>query len=95
MNNYDVIVKPLITEKTTALSEHNKVVFLVNRDSDKSKVKQAVQDIFKVSVSKINIIYRKGKTKKFRGTQGKRVDQKIAIVTLEKGSSIDIMGGVK
>lgn len=91
---YDVIARPVITEKATALSEHNKVIFRVRPDVTKLQVKQAVEAIFKVKVTGVNSINVQGKVRAFRGRPGKRQDFKKAVVTLEKGQSIDLAAGI-
>lgn len=93
--NYDVIVSPVITEKSTAVSEQNKVVFNVRLDANKSEVKDAIQNIFGVKVKSVNTLIRLGKEKRFRNTVGKQSDVKKAIITLEAGQSINLEGGVK
>ncbi len=93
--HYDVIVSPVITEKSTAASEQNKVVFNVRLDSTKEDIKSAVEALFKVKVAKVNTLRRLGKTKRFRNTLGKQNDSKKAIITLAEGSSINLEGGVK
>jgi large subunit ribosomal protein L23 len=92
--HYDVIVAPLITEKATLLSEQNKVVFQVAMDSTKDEIAAAVEELFKVKVTKVNTLIQKGKTKRFRGRPGRRSDLKKAIVTLQEGQSIDITTGL-
>src|SRR5579875_1605659 len=92
--HYDVIVAPHITEKATVLSEHNKVVFKVAHDATKDEIAAAVEELFKVSVTKVNTLVTKGKTKRFRGIKGKRSDVKKAIVTLAEGQSIDVTTGL-
>jgi len=92
--HYDTILAPVITEKTTVLSEHNKVVFKVAKDSTKEEIADAVEALFKVQVTKVNTILVQGKTKRFRGVLGKRNDFKKAIVTLAEGQSIDITTGL-
>lgn len=92
---YDVIKTPVITEKSTLLSEHNKVTFKVAYSANKSAVKKAVEKIFGVKVKTVNTVNTKGKIKIFRGTAGKKPDFKKAIVTLAEGQSIDVMAGVK
>lgn len=92
---YDVIERPLITEKSTMAAEQNKVVFKISPSANKSEVKQAVEAMFGVKVTKVNTILTKGKTKKFRGQNGRRSDQRKAIVTLAEGQSIDIAAGLK
>ncbi|HEU6442191.1 MAG TPA: 50S ribosomal protein L23 [Microvirga sp.] len=92
--HYDVIVSPVITEKATALSEHNKVVFKVRSDATKPQIKEAVERLFDVKVKSVNTLVTKGKVKMFRGTRGQRSDVKKAVVTLQEGQSIDITTGV-
>ena len=92
--HYDVIVSPVITEKATALSEHNKVVFKVLSDATKPQIKEAVERLFDVKVKSVNTLVTKGKVKMFRGTRGQRSDVKKAVVTLQEGQSIDITTGV-
>ena len=92
--HYDTIIKPVITEKATLLSEHNKVVFRVPLDATKDQVKEAVEKLFNVKVGSVNTIRHKGKTKQFRGVAGKRSDTKKAIVTLLAGYSIDVTTGL-
>lgn len=91
---YDVIRRPLITEKTTMLSEQNKVSFLISERATKQDVKKAVETLFKTKVTKVNVINIDGKRKRFRGVAGKRNDVRKAIVTLAEGQSIDIAAGV-
>jgi large subunit ribosomal protein L23 len=92
--HYDTILAPVITEKATLLSDHNKVVFKVAMDATKEDVAAAVEELFKVKVVKVNTLIQKGKTKRFRGHKGRRSDIKKAIVTLEEGQSIDITTGL-
>ncbi len=92
---YDLIKSPLITEKSTNLSELNKYSFLISSVANKNNVKKAVESIFDVKVKAVNILNQKGKVKRFKGVLGVRSDKKKAIVTLEKDNSIDIAGGVK
>jgi large subunit ribosomal protein L23 len=94
LKHYDAILAPVITEKSTMLSEHNKVVFRVPLDATKTQVKEAVEALFKVKVTAVNTIRVKGKTKRFRGLEGKRSDRKKAIVTLAEGHSIDVTTGL-
>ena len=91
---YDVIVSPVITEKSTAASEHNKVVFVVAADATKIQIKNAVEALFKVKVTGVNTIVRKGKIKRFRGIAGRTSDTKRAIVTLQEGQMIDVTTGL-
>jgi large subunit ribosomal protein L23 len=92
--HYDVILAPHITEKATVLSEQNKVVFKVAHDASKDEIATAVEELFKVTVLKVNTVVTKGKTKRFRGIAGKRSDVKKAIVTLAEGQSIDVTTGL-
>ena len=92
--HYDVIVAPHITEKSTMMSEQNAVVFKVARDATKPEIKAAVEALFNVSVTNVNTIVQKGKTKKWKGTPYTKSDIKKAIVTLKDGQSIDVTTGV-
>ncbi len=92
--HYDVILRPIITEKSTRLSEHNQLVFAVRKDASKPEIKAAVEAIFKVKVEAVNTLVLKGKTKRFRGRPGRRSDVKKAIVTLAEGHSIDVTTGI-
>ena len=92
--HYDTILSPVITEKATLLSEQNKVVFRVALDASKDEIAAAVEELFKVTVTKVNTMVTKGKTKRFRGIMGRRNDVKKAIVTLADGQSIDITTGL-
>src|ERR1700761_4382104 len=91
---YDIIRAPVITEKTTLLSEHNKVVFRVAEDASKDEIAAAIESLFNVTVVKVNTVITKGKTKRFRGIPGRRNDVKKAIVTLQEGQSIDVTTGL-
>ena len=91
---YDVIRRPVITEKSTMASEFNQVVFRVSLDADKKTIKEAVEALFDVKVKAVNTLRRKGKVKRFRGIRGKQNDVKQAIVTLEDGHSIDVTTGL-
>ncbi|WP_449255387.1 50S ribosomal protein L23 [Bosea sp. (in: a-proteobacteria)] len=92
--HYDVIVAPVITEKATMLSEHNKVVFKVARTATKPQIKAAVEKLFDVKVKSVNTLVTEGKVKVFRGRLGQRSDVKKAVVTLEEGHSIDVTTGL-
>ena len=92
--HYDVIVSPVITEKATNLSEHNKVVFRVSPDATKPQIKEAVERLFDVKVKSVNTLVTRGKVKMFRGRRGQRSDVKKAVVTLEEGQSIDVTTGL-
>ena len=91
---YDIIQFPLITEKTTQLTNFNQVAFVVNNDSTKQQIKDAVELVYSVKVSEVNTINQKGKQKRFKGRVGIRGDVKKAIVTLQKGQTIDITSGI-
>jgi large subunit ribosomal protein L23 len=91
---YDLILGPVITEKSTQASEHNQVTFKVRQDATKPQVKEAIEGLFGVKVKAVNTLNQKGKVKRFRGRPGKRNDVKKAIVTLAEGHSIDITTGV-
>ncbi len=91
---YDVILSPSITEKSTAASEHNQVVFKVRPDATKPEIKAAVEKLFGVKVKAVNTLNRGGKLKRFRGTIGRQQSIKKAIVTLEEGQSIDVTTGL-
>jgi large subunit ribosomal protein L23 len=86
----DVIIRPMVSEKSYAGLELNRYTFLVARDSNKTEIKEAVQKIWNVRVTSVNTITRKGKVTRFRYTSGKRPDQKLAVVTLAEGDSIEI-----
>jgi large subunit ribosomal protein L23 len=92
--HYDVIRKPIITEKTTTASENGAVVFEVAIDSNKPTIKEAVESLFDVKVKAVNTTITKGKAKRFRGMLGKRKDVKKAYVTLEEGNTIDVSTGL-
>ena len=94
INHYDVVLAPHITEKSTLLSEHNAVVFKVAGSATKPQIKAAVEALFSVSVTKVNTIVQKGKTKKWKGAPYQRSDMKKAIVTLGDGQSIDVTTGI-
>jgi large subunit ribosomal protein L23 len=87
---YDVILSPVITEKATAASENNQVVFRVHRDATKPEIKSAIEELFKVKVLSVHTLTRKGKTKQFRGIRGRQQDVKKAIVRLAEGDKIDV-----
>ncbi len=92
--HYDVIRKPIITEKTTMASENGAVVFEVAIDSNKPQIKEAVESLFGVKVKAVNTSITKGKQKRFRGQIGRRKDVKKAYVTLEEGNTIDVSTGL-
>jgi|TARA_B100001079_G_scaffold143226_1_gene122709 large subunit ribosomal protein L23 len=90
----DTIISPNITEKSTSLSEFNKIVFKVHKGATKSSIKRSIEKIFKVNVVKINTINLKGKTKLVRNKKTSKTGYKKAIITLKKGQSIDLATGV-
>jgi large subunit ribosomal protein L23 len=92
--HYDILIAPVVTEKATTASEHNKVVFKVARTATKPQIKEAVEKLFDVKVKSVNTLVRKGKTKVFRGNFGSQSDVKRAIVTLEEGHRIDVTTGL-
>ena len=92
--HYDIVLAPHITEKSTLLSENNSVVFKVAGTASKPEIKAAVEALFGVTVTGVNTLVTKGKTKKWKGQPYKRSDSKKAIVTLKDGDTIDITGGI-
>ena len=92
--HYSRITAPIITEKSTILSEQNKVVFRVPLTATKPEIKEAIEALFNVNVEGVNTIVQKGKKKLFRGREGKRADIKKAIITLRDGQSIDVTTGL-
>ena len=93
--HYDVVLAPHITEKSTMAAEHNAVVFKVANGASKPEIKAAVEALFGVTVTGVNTIVQKGKTKRWKGKPYQRSDFKKAIVTLAEGSAIDITEGVR
>ena len=91
---YDIILAPVITEKTQRISEMNQVVFRVRKEASKPEIKEAIEGLFNVKVDAVNTLNVKGKVKRFRGRMGKRSDVKKAIVTLAEGQSIDVTTGI-
>ncbi len=94
LTHYDVIRSPVITEKSTAATEHNKVIFNVAKAATKGEIKAAVEALFKVKVTGVNTLVRKGKNRRFRGVAGRTSDIKRAVVTLADGQSIDVTTGL-
>ncbi|MCB1511719.1 MAG: 50S ribosomal protein L23 [Hyphomicrobiaceae bacterium] len=94
LDAYDIIVSPVISEKSTLASENNQIVFNVRREATKIAIKRAVEQLFSVKVKAVNTLVRKGKRKVFRGIRGTQSDVKKAIVTLEEGHSIDVTTGL-
>ena len=92
--HYDVILAPVITEKSTLVSEYNQVVFQVAKDSTKPQIKAAIEALYGVKVLAVNTMVAKGKTKRWRGQEYRRSDVKKAVVTLAEGHSIDVTTGV-
>lgn len=92
---YDVLVRPVITEKAQNALAQNKVVFKISPTASKTDVKRAVEALFNVSVLKVNTVSIEGKTKRFRGQPGQRSDTRKAIVTLAEGQSIDLSAGLR
>ena len=92
--HYDVILSPVITEKATNASEHNKVIFKVAMDATKPQIKDAVEKLFDVKVKSVNTLRRRGKWKIFKGRVGRQSNSKRAIVTLEEGQRIDVTTGL-
>ena len=90
----DIVRAPVITEKSTAGSEHNQVTFRVALDASKPEIKAAIEGLFNVKVTAVNTLRVKGKVKRFRGFIGQRSDYKKAIVTLAEGSKIDVTTGI-
>ena len=90
----DTIISPNVTEKSTYLSEFNKVVFKVHKGASKDSIKRSVEKLFKVNVVKVNTINLKGKTKFVRGKKTIKSGYKKAIITLKKGQSIDLTTGI-
>lgn len=92
---YDIILGPVVTEKSTQGVEHNQVTFKVRTDATKPEIKEAVEGLFEVKVRKVNTIKVKGKVKRTRqGRQSRRADWKKATVSLGEGDTIDVMGGL-
>ena len=94
INLYDSILSPLVTEKSTNLSEINKVVFKVNSSANKKSIKKSIEKIFKVNVIKINIINKQRRIKIARSKKAKVRGYKKAIITLKKGQNIDLTTGI-
>ena len=93
-NIYDNIISQIVTEKSTNLSEQNKIMFKVNKSFNKNSIKKNIEKIFKVEVIKVNIINKKSKTKTTRGRKVRISGFKKAIVTLKKGQNIDLTTGI-
>ena len=93
LKHFDVVVKPIITEKSTLVGEYNQMVFEVAKTASKPEIKAAVEALFGVKVTAVNTLVQKGKTKRWRGSPYRRSDLKKAIVTLAEGQSIDVTTG--
>ena len=91
---YDKIISPVVTEKSTNLSDQNKIVFKVPNSSNKNTIKKSIEKIFKVNVTKVNIINKKTRIKTSRGKKVKVKGFKKAIITLKKGQNIDLTTGI-
>ena len=91
---YDIVRHPVITEKSTLVSEHNQVVFRVPLTATKPEIRAAVEGLFGVKVTAVNTLRRKGKTVRWRGRPGRHADRKNAFITLAEGDSIDVTTGV-
>ena len=91
---YELIRSPLVTEKATLISEYNQVSFWVPLDANKFEIRAAIEDLFKVKVTAVNTLRKKGKVKHFRGIIGKQNETKKAVVTLADGQTIDVMTGI-
>lgn len=94
MEAYDIILAPLVTEKSTMGSENNQISFRVPLSATKPQIKAAIEQLFKVKVNAVNTLRQKGKVKRFRGKLGKRPDYKKAIVSLADGEMIDVTTGI-
>ena len=92
-NLFDVIQKPIVTEKSVSQNEVSKYTFFVAAKATKSAIKSAVEKVFKVTVEKVNVLNSVGKVKKFRGILGRRSASKKAVVTISKDQVIDVSGG--
>ena len=91
---FDKIISPIVTEKSTKISEYNKIVFKVPNNADKKNLKKNIEKIFKVNVVKVNIINKQNRIKLARGRKVKISGFKKAIITLKKGQSIDLTAGI-
>ena len=92
--HYDIILAPVITEKATTASEHNKVTFKVAKNATKPQIREAVERLFDVKVKSVNTLIRKGKVRFFKGRPGELQNTKRAVVTLEEGHRIDVTTGL-
>ena len=94
VEDFDVLLGPIVTEKATSLSEHGQIVFKVRIDATKVQIRRAVERLFDVKVTRVNTIRVTGKTKLFRQTLGRRSNYKKAVVTLAEGQIIDYLAGL-
>ena len=94
IEDFDVLLGPIVTEKATSLSEHGQIVFKVRIDATKVQIRRAVESLFDVKVTRVNTIRGTGKTKLFRQTLGRRSNYKKAVVTLAEGQNIDYLAGL-
>ena len=94
IEDFDVVLGPIVTEKATSLSEHGQIVFKVRIDATKVQIRRAVERLFDVKVTRVNTIRVTGKTKLFRQTLGRRSNYKKAVVTLAEGQNIDYLAGL-
>jgi large subunit ribosomal protein L23 len=94
-HHYDVILQPVVTEKSTLLSEAGKIAVYISERATKSSVREAFEGIYAVKVAKVNVVNIRGKNKLFRGIRGRRSDVRKAYITLADGQSIDLFTGVK
>ena len=94
LKHYDIITKPVITEKSTLVSEYNQVVFKVAHGASKPEIKAAVEALFSVKVTAVNTMIQKGKNKRWKGKPYTRADEKKAVVTLAEGDRIDVTTGI-
>jgi large subunit ribosomal protein L23 len=92
-NPRDILLRPVVSEKSYGLLDEGKYTFVVSPDANKTQIKQAVEEVFRVKVTGVNTLNRQGKRRRTRFGWGKRVDTKRAIVTLAEGDRIDIFGG--
>ena len=92
--HFDILLGPVVTEKSTLGSEHNQVTFRVKVSASKPEIKEAVEGVFGVKVKAVNTLRQQGKLKRFKGIQGRRAEYKKAIVTLAEGQTLDITTGV-
>ena len=92
-NPRDILLRPVVSEKSYGLLDEGKYTFVVSPDANKTQIKQAVEEVFRVKVTRVNTLNRPGKRRRTRFGWGKRVDTKRAVVTLAEGDRIDIFGG--